>query len=81
MVKGKIKPTYRIGISGRNVTFSGKYAINHGPNNLPYEKRKRIYNNSTKEFDSRKDAIKFRDKLIREKRKKGFKINYIYMAD
>lgn len=63
----------RIGISGKNVTYSGKYGVNWG-------KTGSSYNRNMKQFKTRKQAISFKDKLIK-KFKPKHKVEYMYLAD
>ena len=69
----KKKPTMRIGMAGRNVTYSGNYAVNWGASG-------RAYNKNVKHFKKRTSAIKFKDQLVR-KHKKKYQTKYMYLAD
>ena len=63
----------RIGMVGRKVTYSGKYAVNWGLTG-------NAYNRNSKSFSSRKKAISFKNKLTR-KYKPKYKVNYMYLAN
>ena len=69
MVKKKLM---RIGIAGRNVTYSGKYAVNWGSTG-------NAYNRNTKQFKSRPKAIAFKNKLTK-KFKPKYKVDYMYLS-
>ncbi len=79
MVKKTIKkkPIYNIAMASRFVTATEKYVVNHGKSGGSASK----YNNSGRHFSKRKDAIAFKNKLIDNKRKSGFNVRYIYLAD
>jgi len=69
----KKKPIMEIGMSSRYITMNNKYNVHWG--STPS-----AYNNQHRSFKNRKDAVKFKNKLIK-KFKKNYKIDYMYLAD
>lgn len=67
-----VKKEMKIGMVGRNVTFDGKYRVNWGSTGM-------AYNNQSKSFNTRLQAILFKDRLIK-KFKMNYKVRYIYIA-
>lgn len=77
MVKRKKKkPGFVIGMAGKNATFTGKYDVNYAAEGASPTK----YNRSVKRFNTRASAIKFKDKLMKAKKKQGFKVKYMYLS-
>ena len=66
------KKTMRIGIAGKNATFTGKYHVNWGSTG-------NAYNRNSKGFKTRKQALSFKKKLVR-KFKPKFKVDYMYLS-
>lgn len=65
-----------IGIHSKFVTYSGKYGVHWGERGNAKQ-----YNKQGRYFTKRKDAVKFKNQLIRKHKKMGYKIDYMYLAD
>jgi len=71
---GKKKKIMRIAISSRFITFNNKYNVHWGSTG-------KAYNRNHKSFKSRKQAVKFKNQLVRKYKKLGYKVEYMYLAD
>ena len=69
----KKKPIMEIGMSSKYITANNKYNVYWGTT-------KNAYNNQHKSFEKRKDAMKFKNELIK-KYEDRYKIDYMYLAD
>ena len=69
----KRKPVMEIGTSSKYITSNNKYNVHWG--STPS-----AYNNQKRSFKNRKDAVEFKNKLVK-KYKKKYRIDYMYLAD
>ncbi len=67
------KKVMRVGMAGRNVTYSGNYRVNWGDSD-------NAYNRNSKGFKTRKAAIIYVRKL-KKKYQPTHKVDYMYLAD
>lgn len=79
--KGR-KPKMNVGISSKFITGSGKYNV-HWYTDADWDrsKSKRKHPMGRRIFTKRKDATKFKNNKIKNLKNKGYKIDYIYLAD
>lgn len=67
------KPIMKIGMVGRASTYNGKFGVNWGSTSSAYNRQVRYFN-------TRKQAIVFKNQLIR-KFKPKYTVEYMYIAN
>jgi len=68
------KKLMKVSMASKFVTGSGRYTVHWGSTSSAFNKQSRS-------FKVRRDAVKFKDGLVKRFKKSGYKVDYKYLVD